>query len=188
MQCRTCKTIKNENDFDIREKGRRVTQCKTCRNSRMRLSYEKRKSAILERRKEQRILNPDQFREWSAKSYQKCKKRKSEYAKKYRSVEENKIKAKDRSYSWNKENPENVKEYRRKSSARVRLENRYSRAHQILFYAIRDKRIEKPEKCSVCQKQCKLHGHHHDYTKPLEVIWLCPQCHVNTHKQIKRML
>lgn len=34
--------------------------------------------------------------------------------------------------------------------------------------------------CEVCGEQ-KSHGHHPDYTKPLEVIWLCPMHHRVLH-------
>jgi hypothetical protein len=33
-------------------------------------------------------------------------------------------------------------------------------------------------KCSVCGSTEKLHRHHHDYSKPLEVITLCQVCHL----------
>lgn len=35
----------------------------------------------------------------------------------------------------------------------------------------------KPEICSECKKGGIIHGHHPDYSKPLQVIWCCPKCH-----------
>jgi hypothetical protein len=35
--------------------------------------------------------------------------------------------------------------------------------------------------CVDCGSTTKIHGHHEDYTKPLEVIWLCPVCHKKRH-------
>lgn len=35
--------------------------------------------------------------------------------------------------------------------------------------------------CSVCQATEKIHAHHEDYSKPLDVIWLCNKCHHNRH-------
>lgn len=47
--------------------------------------------------------------------------------------------------------------------------------------AVRDGTITKPSTCSSCDKACRIHGHHDDYTKPLEVVWLCARCHRNVH-------
>ncbi len=34
--------------------------------------------------------------------------------------------------------------------------------------------------CAVCENT-RVNAHHKDYTKPLEVIWLCPQHHKDVH-------
>lgn len=55
-------------------------------------------------------------------------------------------------------------------------------ANWMLTNAVRDGRIEKPKKCSDCGMETKIHGHHEDYYKPLEVIWLCQICHKKRHE------
>lgn len=35
--------------------------------------------------------------------------------------------------------------------------------------------------CSVCGKKYRVHGHHPDYSKPLDVIWLCRKHHKQIH-------
>lgn len=57
-------------------------------------------------------------------------------------------------------------------------------ATQELKYEIDQGNITRPENCSVCDKVCKVHGHHPDYDKPLDVVWLCPKCHKQEHKRI----
>lgn len=32
--------------------------------------------------------------------------------------------------------------------------------------------------CSMCNATEDIHAHHEDYSKPLEVIWLCVKCHI----------
>ena len=48
-------------------------------------------------------------------------------------------------------------------------------------YIKRGKVIRKP--CEACGEE-KSEGHHEDYSKPLEVKWLCRKCHLNHHKLI----
>lgn len=64
------------------------------------------------------------------------------------------------------------------------------KAHIVLGNAVRDGRVEKPKECSDCgkapQRRHHLQGHHEDYSKPLEVVWLCVDCHRNRHDSPKR--
>lgn len=58
-------------------------------------------------------------------------------------------------------------------------------AHVILGNAVRDGRVMKPKSCSKCLQSFpsrKIHAHHADYAMPLQVVWLCAQCHVDHHK------
>lgn len=47
---------------------------------------------------------------------------------------------------------------------------------------IRRGKITKPDNCSRCNSTVKIEGHHEDYSKPLEIIWLCESCHQEHHK------
>lgn len=38
--------------------------------------------------------------------------------------------------------------------------------------------------CQVCGNE-KSEGHHADYSKPLEVVWLCKRHHIDLHKELK---
>ena len=57
-------------------------------------------------------------------------------------------------------------------------------AHVILGNAVRDGRVYKPKSCSRCNSvppRRWLHAHHHDYAKPLDVEWICINCHADEH-------
>ncbi len=43
--------------------------------------------------------------------------------------------------------------------------------------------LREPESCEACQSTTagKLQAHHDDYSKPLEVRWLCRSCHQRHH-------
>jgi hypothetical protein len=56
----------------------------------------------------------------------------------------------------------------------------------IVSNAIRDGKLIRPETCSVPGCTAKPHAHHEDYTKPLEVEWLCPAHHSMHHKELKK--
>ena len=55
-------------------------------------------------------------------------------------------------------------------------------ASQILNNALRDGKVQR-HFCFVCGK--KAHAHHPDYDRPLDVMWLCPKHHKETHLLIK---
>ena len=58
-------------------------------------------------------------------------------------------------------------------------------AHIILGNAVKNGRIKKPTICPNCgslPKRRNMHAHHDDYAKPLDVQWLCSQCHHDKHK------
>lgn len=59
-------------------------------------------------------------------------------------------------------------------------------AHIILGNAVRDGMVIKPKICTNCgctPKKRNMHAHHHDYSLPLDVTWLCSECHYKTHKE-----
>ena len=55
-------------------------------------------------------------------------------------------------------------------------------AYRAFHKAISDGSLERPCRCSVCGKTGRaIHGHHTDYSKPLDVIWCCEFCHGGIH-------
>lgn len=59
------------------------------------------------------------------------------------------------------------------------------KAYWVFDRALRSGRIERPSECSRCATVCIPHGHHPDYSKPLEVVWLCQPCHVLVHQEMR---
>lgn len=73
---------------------------------------------------------------------------------------------------WKKKNAENSKKYRHKNKEK-------NKARLLVKEAIRVGRIVRGD-CYVCGKK-KTHAHHDDYSKPLDVVWLCHLHHNNIH-------
>lgn len=44
-----------------------------------------------------------------------------------------------------------------------------------------------PQPCEVCSTTINVQAHHDDYSKPLEVRWLCPLHHLELHKYKKEL-
>ena len=55
-------------------------------------------------------------------------------------------------------------------------------------WAIESGNIVKPSACCCCGENRPLQGHHDDYSKPLEVIWLCSPCHNHFHSRKDKLL
>jgi len=58
-------------------------------------------------------------------------------------------------------------------------------ARALMNYHLRKGRLTRPSSCTACHKECIPEGHHQDYSKPLDVMWLCRQCHADEHRRIK---
>lgn len=56
-------------------------------------------------------------------------------------------------------------------------------ARRKLRNAVRAGKIVRPEMCEDCGQACNPHGHHEDYSKPLDVIWVCRECHGKRHRK-----
>jgi hypothetical protein len=57
-------------------------------------------------------------------------------------------------------------------------------AIKIYKYAIRRGQLVRGP-CAVCGTTENIDGHHTDYTKPLEVIWLCKPHHREAHRKLR---
>jgi hypothetical protein len=69
--------------------------------------------------------------------------------------------------------PETIKAWRKRNPEKVRCHNAVARA-------IRSGKLVRGP-CEVCGTTNNVHAHHDDYSKPLEVRWLCAAHHSYTH-------
>ena len=87
----------------------------------------------------------------------------------------NKESIKDRAKKWVKDNPEKY------LAARERNKDK-TKARNIVNRAIRRGKIKRLP-CVNCGEK-KSQAHHENYSKPLDVIWLCAPCHHAIHRGI----
>lgn len=71
---------------------------------------------------------------------------------------------------------------RDREASRRRPRTPQQQARYLLNLAVRRGEVFKPNVCEACHLLGKVTGHHPDYSKPLEVIWLCYECHGKEHR------
>ena len=101
-------------------------------------------------------------------------------------VHENRVKRIEKYRAYDVERAKTAK--RRALSRRIEAEYRAryperKKANVAVNNAVRDGRLTKYP-CQVCGR-LDSHGHHDDYSKPLEVRWLCAVHHKQAHKELK---
>lgn len=98
----------------------------------------------------------------------------------YRERNREKIREMDKEYY--EENSDKRKQYQKdhkKNNPKIHDAYKHYRK------ALSEGSIERKEYCQICgTKDVALDGHHADYDKPLEVIWVCKSCHTYIHKKI----
>lgn len=173
------KRYKDKNRELVRQKAREFSKNYYWKNLELRREKERtpeRKKQKSEWRKENRERINEKFRE------------------KYQNDEEFRKKSIKRKVKWEKSNIERVRELKRnhkKKNYEKTKAGHYAywaknpekkKAVQMVNNRINKGTMTKPDKCELCAKKAKVEGHHEDYSKPLDVLWLCKSCHTKIHR------
>lgn len=196
---------------ESRKKDGLCSHCKECESIRCRKRIEKDPEAYRKSKKENArkhadkkkpktraryLANKEEILSKSREFYHKDRDRILARRKKIGKSPESKKKDAERQSKWQKEHRENVRiaaiKYAKTHREKVnewhhkwQKDNLVkARAQSNLKNHIRRGSIVRPDKCEVCMKECKPHGHHEDYTKPLDVQWLCKICHNHKHGKL----
>lgn len=62
------------------------------------------------------------------------------------------------------------------------------RCHSAMRFSIASGRIRPRRKCETCGRVGKMHGHHPNYDRTKDVLWLCPTCHIGWHRRVEKRL
>lgn len=103
--------------------------------------------------------------------------------------------ARERRRTWNKTRVlgDAYRERQRRHQAMRRASYpEQERAKRATSRAIQSGAIVRPNLCEQCGHSPEpnragkptIHAHHHDYSKPLEVRWLCALCHAREHRAL----
>ena len=119
-----------------------------------------------------KFCRKEKVRQYRRDNLQKCK----DYDKK-RFKDDPRVIARHKKYAAT----ENGKQKGNKSKNKYTVNNAIKKgASNLVNNAVRDGRLIK-RPCEVCGSVKRIHGHHCDYSKPLEVIWLCSLHHREWH-------
>jgi ribosomal protein S27AE len=154
--CKKCGFTKPASDFYVQQK----TECKECTKKRVR---------------ENRAANIDYYREFDRQRANLP--HRVEARKAYAETDQGKEAHRRAKSAYLQRSPE-----RRKESIKVWGDNNREKrdAHKAVFLALYHGSIAK-QACESCGAT-KTQAHHDDYSKPLDVRWLCVSCHVAHHK------
>ena len=106
----------------------------------------------------------------------------------------NKEKCYENAAKWHKNNRDQINKKNRERysidrTTIIERDRRHAekvRAQHLVQTYVRRGKIIKPPICSICNCESKrIEGHHADYSKPMEVIWVCNRCHHNIHLSLK---
>lgn len=113
--------------------------------------------------------NKKKCREWREKNRERSRSMARERARKIVKEEGEKFYERNRQYA---------RELYKKNGYKKRpVDLLKTRAVNRVRKAVNSGKLIRPKECSLCGRVGYITGHHHDYTKPLDVRWLCVPCH-----------
>lgn len=108
-----------------------------------------------------------------------------------REFDRNRPNAKERAKKQREERKNNPISFKRYMECQNKwnAKNKYKKtAHSKLRSAILSGKVIKKNYCTICGKtECSIEGHHYDYSKPLDVIWVCTECHGKLHRKYNKL-
>lgn len=149
--------------------------CKKCRKIMNQKSISKHRDRIVAYRKAYAISNKEKISNKWKDYYNTHKSKLNENYRKY--YLEHKDSIKNTMQKWLDKHPG----YRSNQTSKFRSNNpeKY-KSHIIVFHSLVNGIISKSP-CSKCGATTNIHAHHNDYSKPLEITWLCASCHRKYH-------
>lgn len=178
-KCTKCGEVKDLDQFSFRKTSPdgRKPRCKLCVNEENRGYRNRNPEAARRYHQDYRKANRDKFKAYAKSKRQKDpeKYRIQARAKRERNPEHYRARSKAK-YHKNRE------ELLQKQKVRMRLEPEKCKARELANYAQKLGKIIQPPSCSFCGVETsRLDKHHSDYSKPLEVTFLCRRCHLRLH-------
>ncbi len=195
-RCRKCNFEKTLDEFGIdkQKSDGLCSYCKECIKKRSKKQRENDPIYYEEYEKNYRVKNRIVLREKAKEIFWRDREKRLQQSKKSyllnrdkiakkraikRRTEQEKEKIRSRMFQWRKNNKKKVYE----SVCKWKENNEKKKnAHSLVLYAIKTEILQRRENCEECNKKCKTEGHHEDYKKTLDVIWLCKLCHSKKHR------
>lgn len=163
MLCSKCNVEKDESCFEFRIDTKKFRKtCKECRNQKFREKYPDIKEKVQATHKKNREKNKEHYTRQSRDRYWKNRTELLDKARKRP--------------NYGKSNPDSAKRWYKNNKEKVL-------AHRFVKDAIGFGLLKPPINCQLCRNIDKLHAHHKDYSKPFDVLWLCPACHSWIHSK-----
>lgn len=174
-KCTGCKIEKDEINFGKHKKTKDGLneKCKECCKARSKITIhsekaiENRKKYRAEWQKRKRPILNARLRDRYKEKIEECREQSKIRTRKYLQSEKGKAKHLETTKLYVESNPEKISAQRKVRSA------------------IKSGKLKRPLHCEICKIESHVHGHHEDYSKPLEVIWMCSKCHLYHHQKYR---
>lgn len=197
--CTQCKCEKKKEEFPKRKtnKDGLYSWCKECCIKKtkeyakanpwsIKISREKGKQRALEAARKYKEKHKLRLAQRQKAYYEINKEKLKAKAREYGKNPSEEVKKRKKEYYQKWKNTEAAKRYRKEKLPEIRKKyEKHRKASSKVTDAVRSGKLIKPDNCTLCLSKENIEGHHPDYDKPLEVIWLCRKCHRAIHKSMK---